>query len=52
MADLKHEPTRHDHAAFIKKARDRKGFTEAYEALALEYEVVGQLLKARTQAGS
>lgn len=51
MAELKYEPTRHDHAAFIKKARGRKGFTEAYEALALEYEVVGQLLKARTRAG-
>ena len=51
MADLKYEPTRHDHAAFIKKARGRKGFTEAYESLALEYGVVSQLLKARTRSG-
>ena len=51
MADLKYEPTRHDHAAFLKKARGRKGFTEAYEALALEYGVVSQLLKARTRSG-
>ena len=51
MADLKYEPTRHDHAAFLKKARGRKGFTEAYDALALEYGVVSQLLKARTRSG-
>ncbi len=51
MAELKYEPTRHDHAAFLKKARGRKGFTEAYEALALEYGVVSQLLKARTRSG-
>lgn len=51
MADRKYEPTRHDHAAFLKKARGRKGFTEAYEALALEYGVVSQLLKARTRSG-
>ena len=51
MADLKYEPTRHNHTTFLKKAGARKGFTEAYEALALEYEVVGQLLKARIRAG-
>ena len=51
MAELKYEPVRHDHTAFLKKARERKGFSQAYEALALEYEVVGQLLKARTLAG-
>ena len=51
MAELKYEPVRHDRTAFLKKARERKGFSQAYEALALEYEVVGQLLKARTRAG-
>jgi len=51
MADLKHNPVRHDHAAFLAKAGLRKGFREAYEALDLEYEVVDQLLKARARAG-
>lgn len=51
MADLKHKPVRHDHAAFMAKARERAGFQEAYEALALEYQVIDQLIKARTRAG-
>ena len=33
MASLKFSPVRHDHAAFLEKARARKGFSEAYAAL-------------------
>ena len=33
------------------KARTRKGFVEAYDALALEYQVASQMLKARARAG-
>ena len=51
MANLKHTPVRHDHKEFLAKARSRRGFTEAYAALELEYQVVDQLLKARTRAG-
>jgi DNA-binding XRE family transcriptional regulator len=51
MADLKYIPVGHDHKAFLNKARTRKGFTEAYDALELEYQVANQLLKARTRAG-
>ncbi len=53
MADLKYKPVRHDHAAFLAKAKTRRGFAEEYEALALalEYEVASQLLQARTRAG-
>ena len=51
MAELKYTPVRHDHSIFLKKAHQRPGFTDAYEALALEYDVVNQLLKARTRAG-
>jgi DNA-binding XRE family transcriptional regulator len=51
MAELKYTPVDHDHAAFLARARTRKGFAEAYEALAPEYEVITQLLKARTRAG-
>jgi DNA-binding XRE family transcriptional regulator len=51
MAEAKYVPVQHDHAAFLKKASTKPGFKEAYEALALDYSVVDQLLKARTRAG-
>jgi hypothetical protein len=51
MAELKYTPVRHDHKAFLDKARTRKGFSEAYDSLELEYQVANQLLKARTRAG-
>jgi len=51
MAELKYSPVRHDHKAFLERARARKGFTQAYDALELEYQLVDQLLKARARAG-
>jgi hypothetical protein len=36
MPELKYKPVPHNHKAFLTKARTRKGFNEAYEALALE----------------
>jgi DNA-binding XRE family transcriptional regulator len=51
MAELKRALVRHEHKVFMAKARTRKGFTEAYNALELEYQVIDQLLKARTRAG-
>ena len=51
MAELKYNPVKHDHKAFLERARARKGFSRAYDALELEYQVVDQLLKARTRAG-
>ncbi|MCD6673917.1 MAG: helix-turn-helix domain-containing protein [Burkholderiaceae bacterium] len=51
MANFKFTPVKHDHKAFLAKAGAREGFAEAYEALELEYQVVSQLLKARTKAG-
>lgn len=51
MADVKFKPIRHDYKAFLAKASKRKGFVEAYDALALEYELAGQMLKARARAG-
>lgn len=51
MVELKYEPVRHDRKAFLAKARARKGFTEAFDALELEYQVAGQMLKARSRAG-
>lgn len=51
MADLKYKPVPHDHNAFLVRSRARKGFNEAYNALALEYQVAGQMFKARSRAG-
>ena len=51
MADLKYTPVPHDHKAFLAKAKVRKGFAEAYDALELEYQLANQMLKARTRAG-
>ena len=51
MAELKYKPVPHDHREFLAKARARKGFSEAYEALELEYKVASQMLKARARAG-
>lgn len=51
MANLKYSPVRHDDVAFLAKARGRKGFSDAYDALELEYQVADQLLKARARAG-
>ena len=51
MADLNYKPVPHNHKEFLSKARARKGFAEAYNALELEYLVAGQMLKARSRAG-
>lgn len=51
MPELKYEPVTHDHKAFLAKASEREGFAEAYEALALEYQLAGQMLKARSRTG-
>ena len=51
MAESKYAPVRHEHATFLKRAGQKAGFKEAYDALALEYSLVDQLLKARTRAG-
>ncbi len=51
MAELKYQPVPHDHKAFLSKARTRRGFSDAYDALELEYAVASQMLKARSRAG-
>ncbi len=51
MAEPRYTPVKHDHKAFLAKARRRKGFAVAYDSLAFEYLIVDQLLKARTRAG-
>lgn len=51
MTELKFKPVPHDHEAFLARARARKGFSAQYESLELEYQVAGQMLKARARAG-
>lgn len=51
MTDIAYRSVKHQHAAFLKKANKRPGFKAAYEALANEYAVANELLKARTRAG-
>ena len=51
MDDLKFKPVRHDHKEFLGKAAKRRGFNEAYEALAVEYALAHEMLAARARAG-
>ena len=51
MADLKFQPVRHDHRAFLEKASRRRGFGEAYDALEVEYALAHEMLAARARAG-
>ena len=51
MTDLKFQPVHHDHKAFLEKASKRRGFSEAYEALEVEYALAHEMLAARTRAG-
>jgi DNA-binding XRE family transcriptional regulator len=51
VTELKYQPVQHEHDAFLERARKRKGFSESYEALELEYALVNQLLRARARAG-
>jgi len=51
MTELRYKPVAHDHEALLARARARNGFTEAYDALSLKYQVAAQMLKARSRAG-
>jgi DNA-binding XRE family transcriptional regulator len=51
MAELRYAPVLHDQKTLVAKARARKGFSEAYDALELGYQITGQMLQARSRAG-
>ena len=51
MAESRYTPVLHDRKNFLAKARARRGFSEAYDALELGYQVAGQMLQARARAG-
>jgi transcriptional regulator with XRE-family HTH domain len=51
MAELKYRSVKHDQKSFLERARKKKGFSEAYDALEIEYQVADQMIKARARAG-
>jgi transcriptional regulator with XRE-family HTH domain len=51
MADLKYKPVSHDHEAFLRRARKREGFSEAYDGLEEEYALTREMLSARSRSG-
>src|SRR4030043_1056241 len=51
MAELKYQPVPHDHEAFLRNARKRKGFRKAYKELEEEYALVREMLAARSMLG-
>lgn len=51
MAEAKYKPVPHDHKAFLKKARKRAGFSEAYNDLEEEYALTREMLSARSKTG-
>ncbi len=51
MSEVKYKPVQHVHDEFVERARARKGFSEAYDGLELEYALINQLLRARARAG-
>jgi DNA-binding XRE family transcriptional regulator len=51
MADRDYRPVVHDHDAFLARAMKRRGFADAYAESADEYELVRELIAARTKAG-
>jgi len=51
MANLNYKPVKHDHRTFLERASKHEGFTEAYEASELEYQIIHQMLQARCRAG-
>ena len=51
MAELKYQPVPHDHEAFLRNARKRKGVRKAYKELEEEYALVREMLAARSMLG-
>jgi len=51
MADLRYQSVPHDHEAFLKNARKRKGFRRAYKELEEEYALTRVMLAARSKSG-
>ena len=51
VSSSEYKPVLHNHDDFLAKARQRPGFSEAYDSLVLEYTLADQMLKARAKAG-
>lgn len=51
MDELRYNPVKHDHASFLEKAMNRKGFKEAYDGLGDEFSLMREMLSARSKSG-
>jgi DNA-binding XRE family transcriptional regulator len=51
VAEHEYCPVAHEHDAFLARARRRKGFAAAYAENAGAYDLVRELVSARTRAG-
>ena len=51
MPKSKYAPVKHNQKEMLAKALKRKGFSEAYNSLELEYSVAREMLQARLRAG-
>ena len=51
MAEMKFKPVAHNQKRFLEKASKRRGFRDAYEALAVDYALAREMLSARSRAG-
>ena len=51
MDNVKYKPVKHDQKEFVARALSRPGFKEAYDSLAIEYQLINEMLRARTRAG-
>jgi DNA-binding XRE family transcriptional regulator len=49
--ELKYQPVSHDHEAFLNSAQKREGFQKAYKDLEEEYNLIREMLAARSKSG-
>lgn len=51
MTDISHQPVKHNHEDFLRKAKNNKKFGKTYDELESRYALIRELLHARQHAG-
>ena len=51
MTDISHQPVKHDHDEFLRKARKSEEFSRTYDELEARYALIRELLLARKHSG-
>ena len=51
MPELKYKPVLHDHKSFLKNAQKRGKFVQKYNELEEEYNLIREMLSARSKSG-